>query len=402
MDDMFDQLVKNLKQLGALDHGLSEQADFDKSSRVPNWSMDSHKLHFKLQFDECVVEFPIQWRNNPRLLVTEFMGTYNFLAHTIWMERGKLTEINPSKSGKRLRLGYDFDEDQARSVGGLIRMDLQDFKCDDGFIAQQRLITKPKESMRITKPMVHIGMKTLMETMKMAVAKPPVISTQIAFAGENLERFQRLEWPKLLRNSGNIIMANGQKVKIQMCRLVVSPAARQRHREQAREIFASTAQEVGIPLNADRDLAWAVLDELAQEVYQADIRPASEIPADEVVVEDDVIIELDSGLSSSRITPTSPPRTTVVSPMMMPVPSARPPTPPVPPPAPEPQERPTTQRLREAFMEQMKEQTEIVKEYRTMFQETKQTMLAMKAEINALKAQVRLEHCGHMTKTLTL
>ena len=89
LDDMCDQLVKNLKQLGALNHGLSEQAEFDKTARTPTWSVDSHKLMFKLQFDECTVEFPIQWRNNPRLLVTEFIGTYAFLAQTIWMDHGK-------------------------------------------------------------------------------------------------------------------------------------------------------------------------------------------------------------------------------------------------------------------------------------------------------------------------
>ena len=88
---MCDQFVKNLKQLGALDHGLEEQADFDKSARVPTWAMDSLKLNFKVQFDDCVIEFPIQWRNNPRLLVTEFMGTYSFLAQTLHVDRGKIT-----------------------------------------------------------------------------------------------------------------------------------------------------------------------------------------------------------------------------------------------------------------------------------------------------------------------
>ena len=90
LDDMCDQLVKNLKQLGALDHGLSQQADFDKAARTPSWSMDSHKLNFKLQFNDCIIEFPIQWRNNPRLLVTEFIGTYCFLAQAIWLEKGKI------------------------------------------------------------------------------------------------------------------------------------------------------------------------------------------------------------------------------------------------------------------------------------------------------------------------
>ena len=291
-------------------------------------------------------------------------------------------------------LGAVFDEDEARTVGGIIKMELQEFRCDDSFIAQQRLVTKPGETMKLERSIVHVSMKTMMETLSMAVAKPPVISTKIAFAGEELERFQRLEWPKMLCTGGNIIMANGQKVKIQACRLVATPAARQRHREATRAHIVQAANDVGIEFNSDKDLAWAVIDELAHEIYQADIRPASEIPADEVVViDEDVLVELDSGLSSTRITPTSPhpqaipiPPSPVVA--RVPVPSARPPTPPVPPPRPEetsPIERPTTQLLREAFMDQMKEQTNMV---RTMLNETRTSMSAMKAEINALKAQV--------------
>ena len=88
LDDMCDQLVTNLKKLGALDHGLSEQADFDKTASVPQWSMDSLRLNFKVQFDEMEVEFPIQWRNNPKLLAAEFFGTYAFLASRIELDSG--------------------------------------------------------------------------------------------------------------------------------------------------------------------------------------------------------------------------------------------------------------------------------------------------------------------------
>ena len=95
---MCDQYVKNLKQLGALDHGINEQADFDKSARIPNWSMESHKLNFKIQFNDCVIEFPIQWRNSPRMLVTEFMGVYGFLAQTIYVDKGKIINNNNIKT----------------------------------------------------------------------------------------------------------------------------------------------------------------------------------------------------------------------------------------------------------------------------------------------------------------
>ena len=48
LDDMCDQLVTNLKKLGALDHGLTEQADFDKTASNPKWAMGSHRLNFKI------------------------------------------------------------------------------------------------------------------------------------------------------------------------------------------------------------------------------------------------------------------------------------------------------------------------------------------------------------------
>lgn len=86
---MCDQLVTNLKKLGALDHGLTEQADFDKTAGNPKWSMGSHRLNFQIRFDEMVVEFPIQWRNNPRLLAAEYFGTYTFLANCMQIDPGK-------------------------------------------------------------------------------------------------------------------------------------------------------------------------------------------------------------------------------------------------------------------------------------------------------------------------
>jgi len=89
LDDMFDQLVRNLKQLGALDHGLVEQADFDKAARAPTWALNSQRLNFKLQFDDCTIEFPLQWRNNPRMLVTEFVGVYGYLAAKLYVPKGK-------------------------------------------------------------------------------------------------------------------------------------------------------------------------------------------------------------------------------------------------------------------------------------------------------------------------
>ena len=107
LDDMCDQLVRNLKRLGALDHGLTEQADFDKTAGVPQWSMDRLQLNFKVRFDEMEVEFPIQWRNNPRLLAAEFFGTYTFLAECIRLDPGKKLHLklrNYGQMTKKLKI----------------------------------------------------------------------------------------------------------------------------------------------------------------------------------------------------------------------------------------------------------------------------------------------------------
>ena len=278
-------------------------------------------------------------------------------------------------------------------MAGIIRGDLQEFRCDDGFIAQQCLTVKPRGGLGISPTLLHPSMKTLMTTLELTLSYPPVINTKIAFAGEVMARYQRLEWPKLLRSYGHIIMANGQKIRIQTAKLVNSPAARARQREQARKTLVEEAEQVNIHIDEmDKNLSWAVLDELAKEVYQADIRPAMEFTSEDVVVvDDDAIIEVDSGLGSRQPTPVSPEREVAIrppvppmvrhAPPMVPVPSARPPTP--------SNDLQMTKEAHTELLEQVKAQRSMVIEFKELFQDTHASMRAIKADIKALQDQVK-------------
>ena len=293
-------------------------------------------------------------------------------------------------------------------MASLIKSDLVPFRCEDGFIAQQKLAVRPKDGMPMDKTLMHIGMKSLMETMGLAIAHPPVISTNIAFAGEELERYQRLEWPKLLKTYGFVIMANGQKFRIQHAQAVNAPAIRAQQKEKDRENLVFEALMVDIDLNANRELSWAVLDELAKEVYQADIRPAAEIAADEIIIEDDpAIINLDSGVSTRNPTPISMdrPGTPLVPPSpargalpvpppppVVPLPSARPPSPPV---TAETLARELAldglaelRNLQTEFMKQMDNQQKMADQVKQMCEESAANLMVIRTEMKNLKTQV--------------
>ena len=90
MDDMMEQLVNNFDRLGAMNHGLADQGQFDKSAKVPDWNRNSHSMQFRIQMQGITVEFPIQWRDNPRLLVAEFAGAYAFLVDHLIVKPGKI------------------------------------------------------------------------------------------------------------------------------------------------------------------------------------------------------------------------------------------------------------------------------------------------------------------------
>ena len=91
-------------------------------------------------------------------------------------------------------MGRKFDTDyQTREyevMASLILADLQKFRCNDSFVAQQRLSTKPQDGQSLKEEMVHIGMKELMETLENATAYPPVIDTGVAFNTECSFKYQ--------------------------------------------------------------------------------------------------------------------------------------------------------------------------------------------------------------------
>ena len=223
-------------------------------------------------------------------------------------------------------------------MASLIRTDLHQYRCNDGFIAQQRLTIKPNDGQKLPNDMIHLGMKDLMETLQNAVAYPPVIATNIVFDDEHNVRYQRLEWPQMLRSYGHLIMANGQKVRIQTSKPIDAPSMRQVKRASARKRLIRNGKEVGIDLvkeldsHTDCTTTWATIAEMAQMTHQADVRPACEVREEEMI-EDDIIIDLDSGVSSSRTTPAPvdvTPRGRTPEVIMLPpipVPSARAPSP---------------------------------------------------------------------------
>ena len=184
--------------------------------------------------------------------------------------------------------------------------------------------------------MVHIGMKELMETIENATAYPPVVDTGFAFSTECSFKYQRLEWPQMVKAHGQLIMANGQKVRIQMAKPIDVKAMRQVRRTSSRNDLIKNARKIGIELVEEVErreefgTTWATIDEMTKMVHQANVRPAAEIPADEIVVEDDVIIDLDSGVSSSHTTPAPTPDVILMPTRpqaQVPVPSARAPSP---------------------------------------------------------------------------
>ena len=85
---MIEQLINNFERLGAMSHGLEAQGQFDKSAKTPDWSQDSHSLTFQIQMQGITIEFPIQWRENPKVVVAEFVGAYAFLIDHLILETG--------------------------------------------------------------------------------------------------------------------------------------------------------------------------------------------------------------------------------------------------------------------------------------------------------------------------
>ena len=66
---------------------------------------------------------------------------------------------------------------------------------------------------------------------------------------------------------------------------------------------------------------------MAKMTHQADVRPACEPQNDEIVIDDESIIDLDSGVSSHHTTPAPTPEAMMVAAARVPVPSARAPSP---------------------------------------------------------------------------
>ena len=139
----------------------------------------------------------------------------------------------------------------------------------------------------------------------------------------------------MLRSYGHLIMANGQKVRIQTSKPIDAPSMRQVKRASARKRLVRNGKEVGIDLVKELDshsegtTTWATIAEMAKMTHQADVRPACEVREEEII-EEDIIIDLDSGVSSSRTTPalsTATPRgrtpEIIIMPPVAPVPSAR-------------------------------------------------------------------------------
>ena len=222
-------------------------------------------------------------------------------------------------------------------TASLILSDLQRYRCNDSFVAQQRMANKPKDGQDLPDGMIHIGMKNLMNILQNAVAYPPVVATKFAFNTECQLKYQRLEWPNMLRTHGQLIMANGQKIRIQTAKPIDADAIRKVKRAGARDKLINSAQQLDIDLveevgrREDCAMTWATIDEMAKMTHQSDVIPAAEVPADEIVIEDDAIIDLDSGVSSSHTTPAPTPDVIVmpsrsVAPRV-PIPSARAPTP---------------------------------------------------------------------------
>ena len=86
-----DQLMQNLKRLGAMDHQIEEQTIFDKSGKEPRFQNQDNNMMFEIQCDEAVVKFPLQWRGQPQWLIAEFFGVYCFLTAHLRVE-GKRME----------------------------------------------------------------------------------------------------------------------------------------------------------------------------------------------------------------------------------------------------------------------------------------------------------------------
>ena len=222
-------------------------------------------------------------------------------------------------------------------MASLVKSDLQKYRCNDSFVAQQRLATRPQDGQSIPEEMVHIGMKELMETIENAIAFPPVMDTEVAFDTACGLKYQRLEWPQMLRSHGQLIMANGQKLRIQKAKSIDAKAMRQVKRAAARNKLISKSRQLDLELvdeidrREDCTTTWAAIDKMARMVHQSDVTPASEVPADEMVVDDENTIDLDSGVSSHHTTPAPTPDVILVSsipPMpRIPIPSARAPSP---------------------------------------------------------------------------
>ena len=81
-----DQLIANLKRLGALDHRIDEQSVFDKDPKMMTFQIQDNNMQFELQFDEVTVRFPLQWRGHPQLLLAEYLGVYSFLTANLRVE----------------------------------------------------------------------------------------------------------------------------------------------------------------------------------------------------------------------------------------------------------------------------------------------------------------------------
>ena len=231
----------------------------------------------------------------------------------------------------------------AEAMAGLLKGDLVQFRCNDMFVAQRRLNTKPILGLELARELIHPSMGELVNCMACTILYPPVVKCDTLYRGNvKFDQYQRLEWPTMLYGQGYIKVNdrnNDCTIRIQAAKSVDPVAVKFKMTERGREMLLKMANMNNYEIaGVNQAVLWANTNDLIRSYHQADIRTevAPEPMEDDIII-DDIVVNIDSGRGSSlsrsaQPTPEAAPRVPVV-----PIPSAR-----VPSPVPENDDLPTT------------------------------------------------------------